>query len=129
MAARHLKNPETGECEENCFGCKLETVSFAPSAMVTRSPQAVRAAAKDPQLDKDREAYRRLRQNGEQPKHVGGSAYIEASASESCEITTGTIIRNRADRTQFAKAFAEAPTKPLVNTNPDESLRKRITSG
>ena len=115
----HLKD-ETGECVESCYGCKLESFTVAPSAMGTRHPEAARALVTDPLLDKDREAYRRLRRNGEQPKHVGGSAYIEATASESCEITTGRIITNQADRKQFAKGFAELPTKPQVRTSPEQ---------
>ena len=119
MRVTHLK--ENGQCIDGCFGCKLEGFTVAPSAMGTRHPGAARAAVKDPQLDKDREAYRRLRRNGEQPKHVGGSAYIEATANESCEITTGMIISDDSDRRQFAKGFEEMPTKPLVRTSPNDA--------
>lgn len=119
MPARHLKD-DSGECVPNCFGCKLESVSFAPSAMPTRNPGAARAAMKDPQLQKDREAYKRLRKNGEQPKHVGGSAYMESVAEESCEITTGLVITDPSDRKQFAKGFAEMPAKANVRTSPDQ---------
>ena len=117
---KHLKDPDTGECVDSCYGCKLESFTVAPSAMGTRHPEAARAQVTDPQLEKDREAYKRLRRNGEQPKHVGGSAYIEATASESCEITTGTIISDQADRKQFASAFAEMPTKAQVRTSADQ---------
>jgi hypothetical protein len=116
---KHLQNPD-GTCSPNCFSCKLESVTFAPSAMGTRHPGAARAAVKDPQLDKDREAYRRLRRNGEQPKHVGGSAYIEATASESFEITTGRVITDARDRKQFAQGFDEMPAGVRVRTSPDE---------
>ncbi len=115
----HLKD-DAGECVPSCFGCKLESVTFAPSAMATRNPGAARAAVTDPQLEKDRDAYKRLRRDGEQPKHVGGSAYIEAAANESFEITTGRIITDDADRQQFAKGFDEMPDKPLVRTSPDQ---------
>lgn len=118
--AKHLKNPD-GTCSENCFPCKLASVTFAPSAMATRHPEAARAAVKDPELEKDRDAYRRLRRNGEQPKHVGGSAFFEAKANESCEITIGQIIDDPSDRKQFAKGFDEMPDKPLVRTSPDDA--------
>jgi hypothetical protein len=117
--ATHLLDPD-GSHSPNCFPCKLASVNFAPSAMPTRHPGAARAAVKDPALDKDREAYRRLRRNGEQPKHVGGSAEMEAKANESCEITTGQIIGDAADRKQFAKAFEDMPTGIRVRTSPDE---------
>jgi hypothetical protein len=87
--------------------------------MPSRNPGAARAAVTDKQLDKDREAYKRLRRNGEQPKHVGGSAYIEATASESCEITTGRIITDDRDRKQFAKGFAEIPSGVRTRTDPN----------
>jgi len=119
MGARHLKDP-SGECSVNCFGCKLESVTFAPSAMPTRSPEAARALMTDPQLDKDREAYKRLRRNGEQPKHVGGSAPLEATANESFEISTGQIVDDPADRRQYAKGFAESPSGVRVRTSPDQ---------
>jgi hypothetical protein len=129
MPAKHLTNPTTGYCEPNCFGCKLESVTFAPSAMATRNPNAARAAVKDPQLDKDREAYRRLRRNGEQPRHVEGSAKLEATSESSAEVTTGLLMTEhgrdlldtKARRRQFAESFAEQPDKPLVRTSPDQA--------
>ena len=117
--AKHLKDAD-GNCTPNCYPCKLKAVNFAPSAMPTRNPNAARAAVKDPLLEKDREAYRRLRRQGEQPKHVEGSAFFEAKANESCEITTGQLYDNAKDRRQFAKAFDEMPAKPRVRTSPDE---------
>ena len=117
---RHLIEPD-GEHSPNCFPCRIKTISVAPSAMGTRHPEAARAKVKDPLLEKDRDAYKRLRRQGEQPKHVGGSAYFEAKANESCEITTGRIIDDPADRKQFAKGFAEMPDKPLVRTSPDQA--------
>lgn len=117
---KHLKNPD-GTCSENCWVCKQRSISFAPSAMATRFPDAARAKVKDPLLEKDREAYRRLRRNGEQPKHVGGSAFFEARANESCEITIGQIIADPSDRRQFAKGFDEMPTETRVRTSPDDA--------
>lgn len=114
----HLK--ENGVCVDSCFGCKLESVTVAPSAMATRNPGAARAAVKDPQLDKDRDAYRAMRRDGEQPKHVAGSAELMARANESCEITTGQIITDDADRKRFSTAFEEMPAKPQVRTSPDQ---------
>jgi hypothetical protein len=119
-AARHLIAKD-GTHSANCYPCKLRSISFAPSSMPSRFPNAARAALKDPLLQRDREAYKRLRRNGEQPKHVGGSAFFEAKANESCEITTGRIIADPADRKQFAEGFAELPLKPRVRTSPDDA--------
>ena len=115
--AKHLKIAGTDECSPNCFPCKLTTVSFAPSAMDTRFPQAARAAIKDPELDKDREAYKRLRRDGEQPKHIGGSAYFEAKANSSYEISPGRIEPDTSIRKQTAREFAGMPapsSSPIV---------------
>jgi hypothetical protein len=126
--ATHLLD-EDGNHLPGCFPCKLKSISFAPSAMPTRHPEAARAAVKDPKLEKDREAYRRLRRNGEQPKHVGGSAELETKATSSAEVATGIIYDEPRDRCQFAEIFDEQPTQALINKNPDESLKDRIKQG
>ena len=117
--ATHLIEAD-GTHSVNCFPCKLASVQFAPSSMPNRNPNAARAQTKDHLLDKDREAYRRLRRNGEQPRHVEGSAYIEAKANESFEITTGRLVPHSGDRKQYAQGFAEIPDKPMVRTSPDD---------
>jgi hypothetical protein len=117
--AKHLIQAD-GTHSPNCFPCKLSSINFAPSAMPTRNPNAARASVKDPLLDKDREAYRRLRRNGEQPKHVEGSAYFEAKANESFEISMGQIVPDAGDRRQYAAGFADMPDKPNVRTSPDQ---------
>ena len=117
---------EDGTHDENCYPCRLQTVSFAPSAMDTRFPQAARAKIKDPELDKDREAYKRLRRQGEQPKHVQGSAHFEKHANESFEIEMGVILDDRKDRVQMAGALAGAPapsSRPIVRDGPTPEER------
>jgi len=126
--ATHLIE-EDGTHSPNCFPCKLASINFAPSAMPNRNPNAARAAVKDPLLDKDRAAYKRLRREGEQPKHVEGSAYLEAKANESFEITTGQVIPDATDRKDFAIAFEDMPTKPRVRTSPDQPPRRRRLRG
>jgi hypothetical protein len=113
---KHLIEAD-GSHSPNCYPCKLQSVSVAPSAMGTRYPQAARAKIKDPNLEKDREAYKRLRKDGEQPKHVEGSAHFEKHATESFEIEMGVIMDDPADRLQMAGALAGAPapsSKPIV---------------
>ena len=117
--ATHLKGPD-GECSPNCFPCKVKTVTLAPSAMLTRSPEAARAKITDPQLEKDRDAYRRIRQNGEQPKHLKGSAELEAKANESFEIETGWIVKDKKERDRMVAEFAGVPDKPRVRTSPEQ---------
>lgn len=117
---KHLINAD-GTHAESCYPCRLKSVTMAPSAMGTRFPQAERAAIKDPILGKDLEAYKRLRRNGEQPKHVQGAAHFEKHANESFEIEMGTIIDDPKDRLAMAGALAGAPapsSKPIVRDGP-----------
>lgn len=115
----HLLEPDGVTHSPGCFPCKLGSITFAPSAMVTRSPTAVRAKTRDPQLEKDREAYRALRRNGEQPKAVTGAAELQARANESFEVFTGGIVEDASLRHRAAVAYAEMPAptsapKPIV---------------
>ncbi len=126
---KHLIN-EDGTHAPGCYPCKLRSVSIAPSAMGTRFPQAERAKIKDPLLDKDREAYKRLRKQGEQPRHVQGSAHFERHASESFEIEMGMIIDDKKDRIQMAGALAGAPapsSRPIVRDG--EAAREERPTG
>ena len=115
----HLIEADGVTHSPNCFPCKIRTVSIAPSALLTQSPEAARAKSRDPQLEKDREAYRALRRNGEQPKSVTGAAELQARANESFEVYTGGIVEDASLRKRAAVAYAEMPAptsapKPIV---------------
>lgn len=47
------------------------------------------ATAREQTLDRDRDAYRRLRMEGLQPRTVGGSAELEATADHRHEVEMG----------------------------------------
>jgi hypothetical protein len=59
---------------DGCFGCKLRSLQFndgpAPQTLMERG------------WDKDMPAYARLRSDGIQPRHIDGSAELEARLSE-----------------------------------------------
>jgi len=76
----------------DCFGCKIKTVSFAASAMPTRSPDAVRTEAWDKQLHKDRDAFKAMKEQGIQPARLRGAAELQDRAATKHEIETGKII-------------------------------------
>jgi hypothetical protein len=42
-------------------------------------------------LDKDLDAYKRLRQNGVQPRKIDGSANVEKRAEEKWQVETGIL--------------------------------------
>ena len=83
--ARHIPSPE---CKPDCFGCKIQTISIAGSAMPTRS-EAGRVEAETTRMHADVAAYKRLRKDGLQPKTVKGSAKLEKTAGSKWEIETG----------------------------------------
>lgn len=117
---------EDGSHSPNCYPCRLKTVSIAPSAMPTRSPEAAKAKVSDPILEKDRAAYKRLRYDGTQPNALRGAAHLEQEATEKFEVDTGYIVKDPADRRQYAQAFAEMP-KP--NPHPKGYVPKKSTIG
>lgn len=77
---------------EGCFGCKIKGISFAASAMPTRSPDAARIYKADKQLDRDRSAFKAMREQGIQPARLKGASEMEARASTKHEIETGKIL-------------------------------------
>jgi len=80
---------------EGCFGCKVAGLSVAASATPTRRGGA-RAATinqKDRVLEKDLDAYKRLRQEGLQPKAIDGSAEVEKRAEYKWQVETGLGIQ------------------------------------
>jgi hypothetical protein len=106
-----------GKHSDACYPCKLAGIQFAPSAMPTRSPEAARVKVADKKLDKDRDAYQRIRRNGEQPRAVQGSSELERTATESFEIKTGVTMRDSQQRRHARSLFADMPppsSKPGV---------------
>lgn len=113
---KHTTGPD-GACTDECFACRVKTVTVAQSAMVTRCPSAVRTKATDKALDKDRGAYKRLRKNGEQPRRIKGAAALEATADHRFEIQTGVVQRDPKVRRHAKAVFSDLPpptTKPGV---------------
>lgn len=86
--ARHVPSPD---CKPDCFGCKIQSVSMAPSAMPTRS-DAGRINFDTKKSHADVAAYKRLRKDGLQPKTVKGSANLESRAVSKWEIETGQSL-------------------------------------
>jgi hypothetical protein len=79
---------------EGCFGCKVGTIMLSATVFAAGSNGAhevVAALKMDKKIDVDRPAYKRLRAEGFQPKHVIGSAALERDATTRFEVETGTI--------------------------------------
>jgi len=90
---RTLKHREThpGLDVEGCFGCRIAHFNVSAEAMPTRKPESKRIIEKERVLDKDLEAYHRLRQDGQQPKSIDGAAIVEKRAEENWQVATGIL--------------------------------------
>jgi hypothetical protein len=82
-----------------CFGCRVSTLHISPAAMVTRVEddreyRFQKGFAREFE-NGDREAYRRLRQNGVQPPRIAGSAHLERHANTRYEIESGQIMQDQ----------------------------------
>jgi len=78
---------------KGCFGCKISHVGIGADAMPSRGGKARVATinSKDRVLDKDLDAYQRLRRNGVQPRKIDGSAKVEKRAEEKWQVETGIV--------------------------------------
>ena len=126
----HLLEDDGITHSPNCFACRVKSISIAPSAMGTRFPDAARARTTDPALEKDRDAYRRLRRDGTQPKHVQGSSHFEKHATEAFEVEMGRIVDDNADRRQLGELIAGMPppsTAPIVREGQEPPVMPRPT--
>lgn len=84
-----------GYCKPDCFGCKAASVSFSATAMPTRSPIGEQTRFEKTR-DKDVSAYKRLRQEGLQPKSTQGAAELESRAASRWEVETGQNLGGNA---------------------------------
>lgn len=108
-----------------CFKCTegtgcIRSVSFAPSSMPNRFPQAKTVVDRDGRWDADMPAYRRLRDNGVQPKQIDGCAELETRATEQFEVEMGTIVPDYAksrvkEGLAITQAMENAAPKVPVN--------------
>jgi len=65
---------------EGCFACRISNVAISGSAMPSRSRAVSEMNHKERILDKDLDAYKRIRKTGGQPQQINGSARLEATA-------------------------------------------------
>lgn len=64
---------------EDCFACRISHVRMSGVAMPTRH-NVSDLSMKERRLDKDLDAYKRIRKTGGQPTKIDGSARLEATA-------------------------------------------------
>jgi len=93
--------------EKAAFAEKARSLRVAPSAMVTRSGAAGEKKAWN-KLEKDRDAYKRLRDNGVQPTGIRDSADLEKTAETRMEIEAGRVVKDKRSRKATEKLLAES---------------------
>jgi hypothetical protein len=63
---------------DGCFACRISHVRMSGSAMPTRK-NVQELNRKERVLDRDLDAYKRIRKSGGQPEQIDGSAKFEAT--------------------------------------------------
>lgn len=93
-----MERTHLGQHGDACFGCRIQSVTFAPSCFPTTpgGRKALQVRQGDKALSKDLDAFKRLAEGGNMPKRIEGSARTEQLAEVPYEIESGQIARTRA---------------------------------
>lgn len=78
-------------CKCESYRAHLLSIGVAASAMPSRRGAVAATEAKERALHRDRDAYKRLRQNGLQPPSVDGSARLEQRATTEAQVESGRV--------------------------------------
>jgi hypothetical protein len=76
---------------EGCFGCRVAGVSFGANESTTRGAQVKAINQREKGWNRDMPAYKRLREQGLQPRQIDGAAVLESSATEKWQIEGSPI--------------------------------------
>ena len=77
---------------EGCFACRVSGVRMGMNTTTTRGQNVDSINKTERNWNKDMPAYKRLRQNGLQPKRIDGAAEVEKKAEHSWQVETGIGI-------------------------------------
>lgn len=95
------------EYVDGCFGCKALTLNIGAGAKEVRGAAVREMDAKDKALDKDLASYKRLRNNGLQPKSIDGSSQVEQVVTSQFDIDLGHVVPKEF-KTRVQEGFALA---------------------
>jgi len=76
---------------EGCFGCRVAGVSFGTNESTTRGAVVKAISEREKGWNRDMPAYKRLREQGLQPRQIDGAALLESSATEKWQIEGTTV--------------------------------------
>ena len=100
---------ETHYDPDTCFGCHVLGVQFAPSIFTT-TPGGAKAAdnnRRERGLVKDLDAFKRMRQAGQQPRATRGAAKVESQAESEYEIVSGQFAHEKAKGKDAGKPVSQ----------------------
>jgi hypothetical protein len=78
---------------EGCFGCRVAGVAFGSNSTTTRGSEVSKINNRDKQWNADMPAYKRLRQQGLQPRSVDGASILEKHATERWQIEGASVAK------------------------------------
>jgi hypothetical protein len=70
---------------DGCFACRIAGVQISTAAQGRYD--AVKGKAMDKSWSRDHDAYRRMKRDGVQPRHLDGAARVEATADHVHQVT------------------------------------------
>ena len=76
---------------EGCFGCRIANVRVGSNSTTTRGSRVAEINQTERNWNKDLPAYKRLRQNGLQPKRIDGAAEVEKKAVTEWQVESGRV--------------------------------------
>ena len=77
---------------DGCFACRVSGVRMGMNTTTTRGMAVDGINKTERNWQKDMPAYKRLRENGLQPKSIDGAANVEKKAEHSWQVETGLGI-------------------------------------
>jgi hypothetical protein len=99
---------------EGCQTCKYLSVGLGVGTMPTRHPSSAVTEAREKRWEKDMPAYKRMRQQGLQPKTIDGAAHIEAKAETRFEVESGQVLPGQSKKIETAVSAIESITGKSV---------------
>jgi hypothetical protein len=100
------------EFVEGCFGCKASTLQLS-----TGEGNNSFAAKMDKSLEKDRPAYKSMKEAGLQPARLTGAHELMTKAETSYEIESGNLMPGKAKEIEtFVKEFKDATGKKATES-------------
>ena len=76
---------------EGCFGCRVACIQVGTNSTTTRGARVAQVNQTERNWNKDMPAYKRLRDEGLQPKRIDGAAEVEKRAKEKWQVETGIL--------------------------------------